>query len=326
MIKLDYLYFGIVESVNDPLMMGRVQARVIGVHTELLKDIPTADLPWAQMLLPTTEPFISGIGWSPTGIVEGSMVAMIPIDDMKQEWQVLFTIGGYRSNDGIKTEWGFKDPNGVYPLNGRNHDVNFIARGVQVKVGEEGEVVWDPKTEKQENATDAVVEEPYDDGKPVEPDVPVTGTPWMTFAEKELGINEDDNPKRVNEYHTKGGGSSRWGGETPWCASFVGWCLVEAKLKGSGSAMARSYLKWGKELPINTAIPYGAIIVIKGDRGASSGHVCFATGVSNGRVQVIGGNQSAKSKQNGGEVTRSSFPIGSVIGVRWPADAPAKKE
>lgn len=326
MIKLDYLYFGIVESVDDPLMMGRVQARVIGVHTHLLQDIPTADLPWAQMLLPTTEPFLSGIGWSPTGIVPGSMVAMIPIDDMKQEWQVLFTIGGYRTNEDTKAEWGFKDPENLYPLSDRNHDVNFLARGVQVKVGEKTETVFNPNVEKAENATDMVVEEPYDDGKPKEPDVPVTETPWMKFAEAEIGTNEKDDPKKINEFHTYGGGSNRWGGETPWCASFVGWCFYKSKMKGSGSAMARSYLKWGKELPINNSIPYGAVIVIKGDRGASSGHVCFATGVSNGRVQVVGGNQSAKSKQNGGEVTRSSFPLTQVIGVRWPSDAPAKKE
>ncbi len=57
----DSIFFvGKVISNTDPLKLGRVQIRVMGVHTENLSDIPTADLPWAQVL--TTDGGTSGVG------------------------------------------------------------------------------------------------------------------------------------------------------------------------------------------------------------------------------------------------------------------------
>jgi hypothetical protein len=43
-------FMGVVENRIDPLMMGRVQIRAFGWHTEDKVSIPTADLPWAQPL------------------------------------------------------------------------------------------------------------------------------------------------------------------------------------------------------------------------------------------------------------------------------------
>ena len=57
----DAMWFvGKVISNTDPLKLGRVQIRVMGVHTDNLADIPTADLPWAQVL--TTDGGTSGVG------------------------------------------------------------------------------------------------------------------------------------------------------------------------------------------------------------------------------------------------------------------------
>ena len=57
----DSIFFvGKVINNTDPLKLGRVQIRVMGVHTENLSDIPTADLPWAQIL--TTDGGTSGVG------------------------------------------------------------------------------------------------------------------------------------------------------------------------------------------------------------------------------------------------------------------------
>jgi hypothetical protein len=44
---------GIVEDVNDPLKIGSVRVRIIGVHSEDKKLVPTESLPWAQVMLPT---------------------------------------------------------------------------------------------------------------------------------------------------------------------------------------------------------------------------------------------------------------------------------
>ena len=53
-------FVGKVISNTDPLKLGRVQIRAMGVHTDNLADIPTADLPWAQVLM--TDGGTSGVG------------------------------------------------------------------------------------------------------------------------------------------------------------------------------------------------------------------------------------------------------------------------
>lgn len=89
------VYFGVVESRADPLQIGRCKVRVIGIHTEDTKMLPTADLPWATPLMPCNSASTSGIGHSPTGIVEGSWVAVFFRDGLSlQEPVILGTIYG----------------------------------------------------------------------------------------------------------------------------------------------------------------------------------------------------------------------------------------
>lgn len=329
MIPLNMLYFGVVEDVMDPLEQGRLRVRVYGIHSRVKSQIPTDKLPWARVTMPVTDPFISGIGWSPTGMVPGQTVALIPLDqDLLQEWMVLFSVGGRQVKE-TNSNFGFSDPEGLYPLDITNHDVNMVVRGVVDSNGNPMGAISD----KAPNRETVQVEPVYDkgDGKgPVDKNpedreerdaatqaTDTSSAPWMKFAESQLGVNEKDNDSRIREYHTQGGGSSRWGGSTPWCASFVGWCLVQAKLKGSGSALARSYTSYGNSVKAGE-YPYGSIIVVAGSRGPSSGHVCFATGTNGDRVTVIGGNQSDKSYDSGGAVTKSSFPKSKILAVRWP--------
>lgn len=57
-------YGNVVNTVNppDPLLLGRVQVRIKGVHGPETED---RDLPWASCILPTTEGGISGVGRNP---------------------------------------------------------------------------------------------------------------------------------------------------------------------------------------------------------------------------------------------------------------------
>ena len=56
-----FIHFtGIVEDRNDPSKVGRVRVRCLGYHSENKTALPTADLPWAQPLLPTTQSGIKG--------------------------------------------------------------------------------------------------------------------------------------------------------------------------------------------------------------------------------------------------------------------------
>jgi len=43
---------GIVENDNDPLKLGSVQVRIIGIHNEDKNLVPTESLPWAQVIRP----------------------------------------------------------------------------------------------------------------------------------------------------------------------------------------------------------------------------------------------------------------------------------
>jgi hypothetical protein len=58
-------FIGVVVNNKDPLKMGRVKVRVRGLHSKSEADIPTTDLPWAQVVVPSTEGGISGIGRMP---------------------------------------------------------------------------------------------------------------------------------------------------------------------------------------------------------------------------------------------------------------------
>ena len=68
-----HYFYGIVEDRQDPLQVGRVRVRIHGIHTDEKTLIATADLPWCQVILPTTSAGLSGIGQG-HGLVEGSTV------------------------------------------------------------------------------------------------------------------------------------------------------------------------------------------------------------------------------------------------------------
>ena len=65
-------YYGCVENRLDPMKLGRCQVRIAGIHTEDKTQLPTEDLPWSLPLGSIYSASISGIGRSPTGLVQGS--------------------------------------------------------------------------------------------------------------------------------------------------------------------------------------------------------------------------------------------------------------
>ena len=117
-------YTGIVEDRNDPLQVGRVRVRIFGLHTDDKQLIGTPDLPWSDVLMPTTSPSLSGLGLSPHGLVEGSTVMGFYRDeDDMQDFVVIGSLFGkpskyYKSALGSedekaterKPEHGFNDP------------------------------------------------------------------------------------------------------------------------------------------------------------------------------------------------------------------------
>ena len=118
-------YTGVVEDRNDPLSVGRVRVRIYGLHTDDKSLSASSDLPWSDVLMPTTAPALSGLGMSPHGLVEGSTVMGFFRDEHDmQDFVVIGSLFGFPSkdyrinlsNDGSSTvkerkaEFGFNDP------------------------------------------------------------------------------------------------------------------------------------------------------------------------------------------------------------------------
>jgi len=136
--------------------------------------------------------------------------------------------------------------------------------------------------------------------------------PWMKKAEAEF--NKDtteiagagDNPNIV-KYH-QACSLKATDDETPWCSSFVNWCMQNCGLfyKGTQDAKAVSWLGYGKSVMGR----YGAITVF--DNGDGSGHVCFFLYADEeGNIWCLGGNQD-------NQVKISKYRLEEVADFRWP--------
>src|SRR6056300_1276329 len=132
-----FIWFtGVVEDRLDPQYTGRVRVRCIGYHTSDKIKLPTADLPWATVVLPTTAAGISGLGSSPSAFVEGSWVFGYFRDEDLQEPIVLGSLPG-RPIELANSSKGFYDPNGVYPKYKDEVDTNRLAVNLKDSDGNE---------------------------------------------------------------------------------------------------------------------------------------------------------------------------------------------
>ena len=132
-------FVGVVEDRFDPEKLGRLRVRVLGIHTADKNKIATADLPWASVVLPTTSAGISGLGQSPSFIVEGAWVwGYFRDGELMQEMVIVGTLPGKPAELG-NTDGGFYDPNfrldadgqptniSVYPKEMGEPDTNRLA-------------------------------------------------------------------------------------------------------------------------------------------------------------------------------------------------------
>jgi len=129
------IYYGVVESRKDPLKLGRVQVRVMGLHSHDTNELKTEDLPWAIISQGITSAAISGIGHTPLGLVEGSWVLVIfnDSDFWKQEPIIIGTIAGIPTidNDGltvVNDSLDIKDQEEEIRNSARLTDENIVTR------------------------------------------------------------------------------------------------------------------------------------------------------------------------------------------------------
>ena len=78
-------FFGTVVNSHPPAgLEGRVKVRIYGVHNPVTNEIPEKDLPWAQVLLPTTEGGASGVGRIPQ-LMAGAFVFGVFLDGVSSQ-------------------------------------------------------------------------------------------------------------------------------------------------------------------------------------------------------------------------------------------------
>ena len=101
---------GVVENRHDPMKLGRCQVRIMGYHSPDLNKMPTELLPWAVPMMPVSSASQTGVGWSPTGPVEGThVVGFFRDGEDGQEPVIMGTLPGVPKKGGDKTGGPFKD-------------------------------------------------------------------------------------------------------------------------------------------------------------------------------------------------------------------------
>ncbi|EOF5965489.1 hypothetical protein ACK1FJ_004604 [Salmonella enterica] len=144
---------------------------------------------------------------------------------------------------------------------------------------------------------------------------------WMPFAWKEYsqykGLLEADPSldSRIKIYHntTNVAGAAH---ETPWCGSFVNWCLNQAGYFNSDHSPAAA-AAWGRgRWPEGEVVDkpfYGAVALM------NYPHVTFVCGVNRqGSLLLLGGNQGGRGVTNLQGITISRASMSQVVSFMKP--------
>jgi len=119
----------------------------------------------------------------------------------------------------------------------------------------------------------------------------------LVFASKEIGVKEvqgSGDSARVVKYHAYAREdndiSKAQPDSTPWCASFICYCLEMVGMGSTNSMAARSYLKWGKSVK-KDPLPGDIVVYWRGKKSGWAGHVGVYLGQVDGLIYTLGGNQ-----------------------------------
>lgn len=206
--KNGFVWFhGVVEDIDDPLMMGRVRVRCFGFHTGDKVLLPTEDLPWATPLQPITSAAVSGKGRSPTGVLKGAWVVGFFRDGINcQDPIILGTFAAFPQPDDLtgkmsNPEEGFNDPDGVYPTEdyAGEPDTNRLSRNETI----DKTIVKTKKDGVEKGVKTALV------GSWDEPQTPYAAKyPQNHVIESESGhiieVDDTNGAERIAIYHKAG--------------------------------------------------------------------------------------------------------------------------
>jgi uncharacterized protein (TIGR02594 family) len=145
---------------------------------------------------------------------------------------------------------------------------------------------------------------------------PGDSPPWLIWAQKDIGFHERPGNRGIEKYIAL----ARCGQEgDPWCAIFVNAALEANGIRGTRSAMARSFERDANFVRLSGPA-LGAITTMwRGSPSAGTGHVFFYVGENDSGVIALGGNQQDEVKLQG-------EPRRRITGHWWPRSYPLPKK
>jgi len=230
-MNIKYWFTGVVEDIADPQQIGRVRVRCFGYHTPDHEELPTEDLPWAQVMLPTTSAGIYGVGQTPTGLQPNSWVFGFFRDGEEMQDPVVIGSmpGGVGYNLGIDYDNlnGYGDPHGQFTgsiynrdltdsadsfLSANSQDVsnNQFTNSLVYNVASGGYVAKSAFEEPEE----------YDQ-------VAGSVSNLVKVAKTQLSVRETSKNQGpgIEKYWTATNYPGGYKDRAPWCAAFVSWCI-----------------------------------------------------------------------------------------------------
>lgn len=141
---------------------------------------------------------------------------------------------------------------------------------------------------------------------------PIGPPPWYTWALHEIGFHETGNNRGIEHYIALAHCGSLG---DPWCAIFANAGLEQAGIRGTRSALARSFERDPNFVALD-GYAIGAITTMwRGSPRSGTGHVFYYAGYNDAGCLALGGNQSDK-------VCKQTEPWARIVGCYWPKSYP----
>lgn len=173
-------WIGVVEDVEDPVKLARARVRIWGWHDQ--DEVSTEQLPWAQLLHPSTSSVTGGVGVDGTGLRVNDWVMGIFLDGETARQPIILG-----SIAGIESDTGFPSTN---PL--AANDTDNVSPLIETKDGD--------RSLEVPLATDEMWDEPASAYNAVYPHNHVTQTASGHVRE----YDDTQGAERIHEYHKAG--------------------------------------------------------------------------------------------------------------------------
>lgn len=129
---------------------------------------------------------------------------------------------------------------------------------------------------------------------------------------REGGHSFTTQTSRVLSASRRYGGTTRWRNNRLWCADYANRVLDDVGIKGTGSRLARDFLKWGTK--VHSPQPGDVVVLSRGKRG-NAGHVGFFMRYEGSKIVIHSGN-TRSSETRGRTVAEGAYPMNRVLGIR----------